>query len=720
VILPIALFFQVAAAQGPLPEIVTRPRLDPRGGVDFHALVTPESVYVGQQATYELGVFIDQETRTRLRRNPEFIPPESRAMLAYDLPDPGGTISVTRDGRSYEVHVFRRALFPLTPGRYQIPTARLAYTLPQSQSFFSREESFSLRSEEVTLVAIDPPMAGRPPDWSGAVGVWRVSARVDTTRDRAGDPFVLTLRVEGQGNVTLLPRPPLTIPWAMVVPANERVTLDSTPTILRGSKEFDWLVTPRTGGAQRIPPIRFAFFNPFSRRFEVSESAPFTVQVAPGDVVAVDSAAPPPPVAEAPLVLRASLGDETPAPLGDLPVVRWFVLLLPLPAVIVWLVRRPRRVREPVTAAERLRAMAKAGAGGAARGATGAATGAASGAALRDASPADVRHVLLDAIRQRTGLDAASLTQPGAWAHSLMLEGVTEELAAAFEAFLDTLDAAAFGGASGGGAALAARALEFVARIDREARRGAARESHARVLFPVGVFIIALMGMTATAIARDIERAREPFARAAVAYAGADYVRAARLFEDAAREAPRAAAAWANAGTAAWAAGDTASAVVGWQRALRLDPIAIDLRDRLARVQAPQDVGAARVPSIPARVPSALALLLWTAGWLAVAWRAWKRRPVARLCLATVVLAGGVGIYARRFENALDGRALMVVADPGALRALPALGAEGEAVPMVGEVARVVQRKGVWTEIALDGGRNGWIASERLAALGKD
>jgi hypothetical protein len=115
-LLPALLFFQVAAAQGPLPEVVTRPRLERNGGVDFHALVVPETVYVGQQATYQLGVFLDQETRGRLRRNPEFIPPESRDMLAYDLPDRGGSISVNRDGRSYEVHVFRRALFALTPG----------------------------------------------------------------------------------------------------------------------------------------------------------------------------------------------------------------------------------------------------------------------------------------------------------------------------------------------------------------------------------------------------------------------------------------------------------------------------------------------------------------------------------------------------------------------------------------------------------------------------
>ena len=697
IVLPVLMFFQ-AAAQVPLPDVVTRSRLDHNGGVEFHALVSPETVYVGQQATYELGVFLDAETRGRLRRNPEFIPPESRAMLAYDLPDASGSIPVTRDGRPYEVHVFRRALFPLTPGRYTIASARLAYTLPQGQSFFSREESFSLRSEQVTLVAIDPPAAGRPPTWAGAVGVWRASAHVDVARERAGDPLVVTLRVEGTGNVTLLPRPPLSIPWASVVAADERVKLDSTPSSLRGSKEFDWLVTPRAGGAQRIPPIRFSYFNPFSKRYEESLSAPLTVQVAAGDVVAADSTlAPPPP--EAPLALRASLGDDTPQPIGDLPLVRWLLLAAPLVALLAYAVRRPRPVRVPVTPAERLRAMASPARAGLAA--------------------SEVRSALLEGVRRRTGLHAAELTHAGAWARALRFEGVTDETARDAERLLDALDGAAFGGASAGSTVLAERAVAVLSRIDAEARHGRASRPRAATPVRVGsIALIAVVGAAGALWARDLEKAAEPFARGVAAYAGADYTRAARLFEDATRAAPRAAAAWANLGTASWAAADTAGAVVGWQRALRLDPTADDLRDRLARVRAPQDVGVARVPAVPRRLPSVLALLLWLGGWAAVARRCWRRTPALRLAIATLVLAGGAATGARLFEDRLEGRDLAVIVDPGPLRALPALGAEGESVPMAGEVARVTQRQGVWTRVSLDGGRDGWIASERLAPLG--
>ncbi|HEY2848293.1 MAG TPA: hypothetical protein VGI97_00320 [Gemmatimonadaceae bacterium] len=697
IVLPVLMFFQVAA-QAPLPDVVTRSRLDHSGGVEFHALVSPDTVYVGQQATYELGVFLDPETRGRLRRNPEFIPPESRAMLAYDLPDAGGSISVNRDGHSYEVHVFRRALFPLTPGRYTIASARLAYTLPEGQSFFSREESFSLRSEQVTLVAIDPPAAARPPTWAGAVGVWHATAHVDTARGRAGDPLVVTLRIEGTGNVTLLPRPPLTIPWASVVAADERVKLDSTPTALRGSKEFDWLVTPRVSGTQRVPPIRFAYFNPFSRRYDETVSAPFSVRVAPGDVVAADSdAAPPPP--EAPLVLRPSLGDDTPPPIGDIAIVRWLLLAAPFVALLAYIIKRPRAVRAPVTAAERLRAMA-----------------APAGAA---ATAAQVRSALLEAVRRRTGLNEAALTDPGAWARALRLEGVTSETARTAELLLDALDSAAFGGTAAGTPALAQRAVAVLGAVDAEARSGRQARAPMPVAARVGAAVLlAVIGAAGVLSARDLEKAREPFARGIAAYAGGDYTRAARLFEDATRFAPRAASAWANLGTASWAAADTGEAVVGWQRALRLDPTADDLRGRLARVRAPEDIGAARVADVPRRLPSEVALLLWLAGWGAVARRCWRRRRALRLAIATLVVAGAAATGVRMFEDSLEGRNLAVIVDPGPLRALPALGAEGEAVPMVGEVAHVTQRQGVWTRVSLDGGREGWIASERLAPLG--
>src|SRR5215469_6972752 len=101
--------------------IVTKAPIDTAQPVNFHAMVMPDTVFVGQQVTYEVGVFLDDQLRLRLRRNPEFVPPEPRAMLAYDLPASAASNSTRRVGdHDYEVHVFQRALFPLEPGHYEI------------------------------------------------------------------------------------------------------------------------------------------------------------------------------------------------------------------------------------------------------------------------------------------------------------------------------------------------------------------------------------------------------------------------------------------------------------------------------------------------------------------------------------------------------------------------------------------------------------------------
>ena len=95
----------------------TQGRIDPRQDVNFSALVSPQVVFVGQQVTYQIGVFLSDEIRARLRRNPEFVPPDVRSMLSYDLSSPSRPLTRVEGGRYYDVHVFQRALFPLTAGR---------------------------------------------------------------------------------------------------------------------------------------------------------------------------------------------------------------------------------------------------------------------------------------------------------------------------------------------------------------------------------------------------------------------------------------------------------------------------------------------------------------------------------------------------------------------------------------------------------------------------
>jgi len=674
-----------------VPAVVSRSRLDPEAGVNFHALVTPDTVYVGEQATYQVGVFLNDDVRYRLRRNPEFIPPELRSMLAYDLSAPRSFVSKrVIDGKHYEVHVFQRALFPLTAGRYEIPAARLNYSLPLSASFFSREESHQLKSETVPLVVIDPPAAGRPTDFSGAVGRLSLEAHVDSGTAKVGDPLVLTVRVTGDGNVSFFPRPDVRVPWGQLVRAEERVQLDSSATVVRGAKEFDWVITPARSGDVEVPQIRYPFFNPYTERYELAVTTPQHVSVAPGTLVAVDSADSARPV----LSLRRVMLTDADAPLSGTRGFWLTMLVAPVPAALALAVRRPRTRRVP-TAAARLRKL---------------------GRHHHAATPGDasvLRRTYAAALAERIGVAAAELADRRALVRALRRNGVTAEAARAADELLGELDSAVYSGAATSMEDGARRAIQVLRRVDEEARP--------RILYRSSRSLasVALVGLS-LGVAQSEPTARESFDHGAREYEARRFARAERFFADAARADPTSPDAWANFGTAAWAARDTAAAVIGWQRALRLDPLSGDVRSRLDLTPGFGGSALSNVPPVTESTVAAVGGGAWLLGWLVLAVGIWRRKPAFRYsAYALGMIAVASAIAGVRIREAFDARRLAVVVDADRLRSLPVLGSEPGAPVLTGEVARTVREEGVWSLVRLGDDREGWLETDHLEPIAR-
>ncbi|MBI3792850.1 MAG: hypothetical protein HY275_18485, partial [Gemmatimonadetes bacterium] len=124
------------------------------------------------------------------------------------------------------------------------------------------------------------------------------------------------------------------------------------------------------------------------------------------------------------------------------------------------------------------------------------------------------------------------------------------------------------------------------------------------------------------------------------------------------------------------------------------------------------------VPPLDADLAAELLAAAWIIGWLILAIARVRARPLARAAALALLLVAGVAA-ATAVESARRARAahLAVVQGGDPLRALPALGAEASGTVAGGEVARVLEAGDVWSRVALDLGRTGWIASERLRPL---
>ncbi|MEO6209186.1 MAG: hypothetical protein ABIQ10_03560 [Gemmatimonadaceae bacterium] len=677
------------------PAIVSRAVLDTSALVNFRVLVQPETVYVGQQANYQLGVFLDETVRDRMR-SMEALAPEMRSMMAYEPPAPlAGFPLRNASGHRYEAHVYQRPIFPLSAGRVAIPPARLLYAMPLSYSFFSREESFELRSDSAVIVALEPPQVGRPTDWSGAVGVLRLSTAVDSAAARVGDAMRLVVRVSGQGNVKLFPRPALSLTWATSTAEGERVMMSADSMHIGGAKEFDWVITPRVPGRVEVPSLRYPYFDPYARQYEVAESAPVAIYIAAGNLASSDTST----ASSAPRwMLRPEYRGPLAPPLYRSQTLLFALLALPIPVLVLAGTRRPRKRGRSVSPASTLRTLAR------------------TESTAREVST--VRRTFLSATADRLGASATVLAEPAAIRQHALRAGVTPITADRAQAFIAELNAASFGTAGEWSGDGVQRAWDLYRAIDREARPRRAPRAPAALALLLGVLAIA-------AVAHAANGAHALFARGYDAYARGQYAAAASDFGDLAAHEPRAPDAWANMGTAAFSAGDTARALIGWQRALRLEPLAVDVRDRLDLISPTAPSSPGFVPAMPPLPLAALAVALWLAAWLSLAWQARKRGAAAqRLRVATPALAMCAAIFFAAATVALDRRInasdLAVIAKDAPLHVLPALASDRGATLRTGDIARILESEGAWARVSADGGRQGWMDASALARIPHD
>jgi tetratricopeptide (TPR) repeat protein len=293
--------------------------------------------------------------------------------------------------------------------------------------------------------------------------------------------------------------------------------------------------------------------------------------------------------------------------------------------------------------------------------------------------------------------------------------GVSVGIAAAAEQFLRELDLAAFSPDGQLAGRAAARALELYRAVDTEALHRAELAAW-RSAFAV-LLACVLCGASSGVLGAQLA-AQPPFVHGVSAYYGGRYAVARDAFARAALAAPRSAAAWENFGTAAWATGDTARAVAGWQRALRLDPTSDDVRARLDLVRDTPATSVAYVLPVSLTTIAWTAALLWIAAWLITAWN--YLRGDARSSRLTVSL-GAAGILlalgALALHDRQDIRHLAVVRADAALSAVPAYGGELVGSAGMGEVARITGRQGAWMRVLMDGGRAGWLDATEVIPL---
>ncbi|MAF26889.1 MAG: hypothetical protein CME07_03370 [Gemmatimonadetes bacterium] len=252
------------------------------------ARAEPETPFVNQQGTYTLTFL----RRVRLLGTPHYAQPGFEGFWAEEL-DSSQATEVLLEGQRYIAERVRVALFPTGDGEYGIAPATLNATLEDRYrsrrdlfGFMRGGRSVQLATDSITVHVQPLPAAGKPEEFSGAVGQFQLAATLDRDTVAAGEPVTLSVRLAGEGNVKVIPAPALPeMPGFKVYESSSTERSHAEDGVIRGEKVWEFILVPSVGGVSEFPPVTLDTFEPASGRYVRLETAvlPLTVE-APGGV----------------------------------------------------------------------------------------------------------------------------------------------------------------------------------------------------------------------------------------------------------------------------------------------------------------------------------------------------------------------------------------------------------------------------------------------------
>ena len=659
----------------------------PDDEVLFVVSLTPDTVYVGQQVTLRADVLVSERAQFRLRRSPEYVPPDAPGFWTHDLPGAPASRPVAIGGHVYLGRSVSRAYFPIAAGVHVLEPARLTYDIRRGVLY--SPQSHELRSDSLRVVVLPLPDAGRPATFTGAVGRFEVRARLEPDDVPAGEATALIVEVEGDGHIKTLPPPVLpALDGVQVYPPSEHADVRSDGGVVTGTKRFTWVLVPGSPGRVELPPIEYAYFDPARREYVVARSAPLNLTVRPGAA----PTEPPAPTA----AIRPLKTEPAGAPRFRWVRSPWFgaTLLLPFAGLLGGLAARRRNIARPgFTARRDLRRRLERDI-----------------ESLRMHAGGDPSALLRDLDRLiRTWLaermaDSSLLrVEPRALAAALESRGVGVETAAAIAGLLERIARARFEPVptkSGDRLGMIAEAERLLRRVDAEAR--SSRPTRVGAVLAV----LCLASGPGTALAQGAGS----FAQGVASFQEGRYEEAAEAFSAFVAAEPEDQAGWYNLGVAYYAAGERGRAVWAWLHAARLAPRDVATRHNLRVAGVEPGLVRAVLPPVPLSADELILVagVSWLIGGGAAAALVWRRRRaltiLALLGLGVAVASGGAWTADR------IGREVGITLPPMAyLRAAPHLHAEALRTLDAASAVEIVEARDEWLLVRVGGGAEGWI-----------
>ena len=252
------------------------------------------TAYWNEQIVARYTIYV----RAPLDGPPIWQPPDASGFWSEPLGEPREGHAVV-DGVEYQTSQILVAYFPTRTGRLTIGPgivhARVIRQVdsPDPWSLLGGSErvveDVRLETERYNIQVLPLP-PGAPDGFRGGVGSFSMDVKIDRKSTPAGEPVTVVTFVRGAGNVASAGDPDVTA----VEPARSYATTAATRlaregTTLQGERRREMTFVPEAPGRLTLRPVRFAWFDPETRRYRTQISDTIRIEVTPPGVSAGDS-----------------------------------------------------------------------------------------------------------------------------------------------------------------------------------------------------------------------------------------------------------------------------------------------------------------------------------------------------------------------------------------------------------------------------------------------
>jgi hypothetical protein len=217
----------------------------------------------------------------------------------FEMPQQLQTVSEVLDGKKYTVATVRKmALFPMSPGAKTIDpmildcevTVRASRSRDPFGDFFDDSFFFGgrtvrkqVQSKPVTVEVLPFPEAGKPANFAGNAGRFRISASADKRSVKTNEAITYKITIDGEGNIRQIQAPAIAFPTDFeVYPPKTSETISRSGAGISGRKTFEYVLIPRVAGEETLKPVALGFFDPASKSYKSIQTESISLQVAQG------------------------------------------------------------------------------------------------------------------------------------------------------------------------------------------------------------------------------------------------------------------------------------------------------------------------------------------------------------------------------------------------------------------------------------------------------